>query len=76
MTEDILLQIAIWVLAFLLGIFLTRWIFKIDKIFEHLQSQTFELKMLRRLVYHQMKKEGFSDEYLQELFDKTRKEVY
>jgi len=69
LNADAYISIIAMVLAFLIGVFVTRWIFGIHKIVNHLENQTTNIRALRRIVGVLAEKQGVSTQELNAIID-------
>lgn len=76
MEDSSLLLVGIFcIFGFLLGVFITRWIFNISTITQNLKSQTVNIKIMARLMEQMAIKQGYTKEEIEQLTKRCVSEV-
>lgn len=63
------------VICFLICVYITRWIFGINKIISNLKMQTNQAVVTRRIISKMAEKNGVTEEEIKQIIDKTNVEV-
>lgn len=67
MNDNLWGTLLLGIIFFLIGVFVTRWIFGIDKILSYLQTQTANQKAMRKIITKLAERQGLSKEEIDKI---------
>lgn len=73
-TGGVVIAFFFFAILFVIAVFVTRWIFGINKILNHLKYQSYQLAVLRKLVCKMAAKEDITESDVKNILETTNVE--